>query len=949
MSKLAKHKRIIIIALMVIMLMGTFQDTSEAHRAFFLQILIDEGQKLYSANVIKDTSVLESKKTEAKLWKYKGPGVDLNYGNLEGTRNGKKPMAFTFPPRPYKSAGVLKSKNNATASDQLRVYEIVDTLIPNLNELLLIKNGGKSFESTNELISCSEALVADMASGGTHNYFGTSVTYGDYKATVSGEDGKTYEYQIKMQKGYLFEFLEDGSKSPVYNKKFKYKGDIGAISIAHIVMQGNYTYIIHGDTSADAMDYSNPGTLELKLSELFASTMASLRSLLGLRSIDELVYNKGITGTSMYYGGIMPQAWMNNAFKFHMLFQALTWLALSLAVIKLLFQRNLATINPAARVSLIEGIKDLLLAGFMLISTFLIINLGININSKIVNVFATTVPDRPMWSGGNLDFTFFAGILMQLYYLGITIYLNVLYTMRAISTAILIASAPFFIASIAFQGKNKSLFQTWSKELLTNIFMQSFHAFTLSFLLSAQVNSVRGIELAVISFSLIPLTAFFKNLMTGGGGGMMDAIGASGIAMGGAAVSNVVGGAFKGGKGSKGGSGGGEGGGSDIKTKSSDTIKKGHSKDAPSKTSTDDALANRESSYTESATGQQMDQNREKLIENTANVTPDSKSGEGEGISWTHKGGPETADTIGHKKLDDSEVSKTAETTNQSTTKSKTPFKNTEAFSKEDIGTATRAVGSMAGNLAKAGAKAGVGAAAVLAFGAIGGGGPGMALMGSAGSDFGKAASTGGITAKEFAKKGVNTAHSQLANKGIINQGGNILGAEELDNGDIAIHRDRKMLEDIGVDNIKKTEEKDIAITYDKENLSKDHQDFLSNIETAYKNEDFDYLSERGISGVNKTEDGNTVVHYNEHGQKQLGFKDAYKNKNRIVETKAPGQELESLYIYDISKVPPKPQDANDGKGKTTTKTTTGNGYYGNKGDGSDPAIENLNIDDIID
>ena len=136
----------------------------------------------------------------------------------------------------------------------------------------------------------------------------------------------------------------------------------------------------------------------------------SFRAFLGLRSTNELVYNQGISGSSMYYYGIMPQVWMENAMKFHMLFQALVWIALAIAMIKLLLEKNLSTINPSMRVSLMEGIKDLILTGFLLVSIFLIINLALTVNKNIVNIFWTTVSDSSNFEG-RTDFSSFAGFI----------------------------------------------------------------------------------------------------------------------------------------------------------------------------------------------------------------------------------------------------------------------------------------------------------------------------------------------------------------------------------------------------------------------------------------------------------------------------------------------------------------------------------------------------------
>lgn len=934
----SKHKQILTFLLVFIIVMGTTGSKSHAHRAYFLQVLIDEGQKVYVGNIIKDSSLKESKKTEAGLWKYDGE-IGTNYKEFDDTSNGKHEMFFTFPSKPYKYLDILASRNNATAKDADRAYTISDTLIPNLNEMLSIMNGGKKYETTEKLIEASEKLIGLYSNGkGSISTPTGSISYsGGNKMTVTNPGGDSIKYLVRMKKGYVSEKLEDGSESPLYDPIFPYENDTDYISIADIMIQGNYTREIKGHTAGDASEYSKPGTMELKASEFLSSILYSLRSLLGLRDISEVVYSKGITGSSMYYGGVMPMSWMNNALKFHMLFQGLTWVALSIALVKLLLQRNLATINPSSRISLIDGIKDLLVAGFMLIAVFLIINLGLSVNEKIVKVFATTIPDYSAFSGGNVDFDSFAGVLLQVYYLVITIYLNVLYIIRAISTAILIASAPFFIASIAFQGKNKTIFESWAKELLANIFLQSFHAFVLSFLLSAQMTAVRGIELAVVSFVLIPMTKWFRSLITGKSGELGENLGLAGVSMAGATAGGLVGGLAGRAKGSdsyKGASGGDSSG---IKTKdsagmsakSAERSRNEHSDSTPSGKSTSDSMKSRQSNYS-SMDSSNSDKNYEKL----------SKSGN------IPSGDMSSQNIPGNKDVMDAEYSESKEGDfNPSEQLSKKPFKNVESFSKKDIGSAVKTAANVTKDVAVGGTKMTAGAAVALALGGSGGGASkaGANLMASGASDIGKGVKTAGMSAGTFAQKGINSAHSKLSNRYSDNQGGNILGSETLSNGDVAIHRDKDMLSSEGLSDIRKTSDNNIATTYNKENLTDENLENLNTIEKAYEEGKHDFLQSKGIENVTKTQDGNTVVHYNAHGQEQLGFKDAYTNRNRVVETKAPGQPLESKIIYDINSVGTATPDTNYSKG---TKTVPEGGQSPYMQEPSEN--HNLSMDDII-
>ena len=908
-----RQKKIVVMFLVFVLSMSSMQITTYAHRAYFLQVLIDEGQMAYLGNLVFDNTQKESKKTEPKLWNYEGEIITNveSYDNLDKDNNGKSSMYFTFPPKPYKEKNILWSNNHATSRDSTRAYEIIDTLIPNLNEILFIMNGGERFETIDELIEASHRLSSSYNSRNsiTVDSLGATISFSSdgHYATIKTKDGKETKLLVKMKKGYKEPTYEDGRKSPLFNSEFTFDEGYYSdeISIAHIITQGNYAYYIKGYSAADSLEASNPGTLEIKAAEFLSSMINSFRAFLGLRSTNELVYNQGISGSSMYYYGIMPQVWMENAMKFHMLFQALVWIALAIAMIKLLLEKNLSTINPSMRVSLMEGIKDLILTGFLLVSIFLIINLALTVNKNIVNIFWTTVSDSSNFEG-RTDFSSFAGLLMQLYYLIISVYLNVVYIVRAISTSILIASSPLFIASIAFEGKNKKLFGTWLREFLANVFLQSFHAFVLSFLLQIQMLAVRGIELAVISFSLIPMTVFFRTLVTGNSSGIADSLGATGITMG----ASAVGGAF------------------------------GFAKGASMKGSKREGSRNtRDGEY--SAEGG--------LSIKTSESIPGKKDNpERMSHSRTVPNRGTSKDTIKNHEVDFNTLNSEKNIENNYDKLSKQPFKNAGRFDTDKLPKspkeAVKATGKATGNALKTGAsvtartagniaKVGTGAAVTMALGGIGGGKVGVDMMSSGGANIVDDVKEGAKTAKEHVTDfGAKTANEieYIVSKGKGNSG-NILGAETLDNGNVVIHRDKHILKEEGLNDIVKTEDDDIKITYNREKLNDENRGYLEKIEKAYEDKKFDYLEERGISKVTKTVNGNTVVHFNEHGQKQLGYKDAYMNKNRVVETKSPGQPLESKIIYDIGSVNPsfkgggssvwKNDDSNSNKEENNSKS----------------------------
>jgi len=152
----------------------------------------------------------------------------------------------------------------------------------------------------------------------------------------------------------------------------------------------------------------------------------------------------------------------------------------------------------------------------MLVIIIPITQLMASLNNSIVEIFATQVD----WSdsarianhGGLI-----AGIIIEIIYFFIGIYLNFVYLMRSLMIAILIASGPFFVVTMAFSVKGKGLFDNWFKELVANIYLQGFHAFAFAFVLNVQ-GATRGIEEIAMAASLIPLTEFFRTMVFGQAG-----------------------------------------------------------------------------------------------------------------------------------------------------------------------------------------------------------------------------------------------------------------------------------------------------------------------------------------------------------------------------------------------------------------------------------------------
>jgi len=308
-----------------------------------------------------------------------------------------------------------------------------------------------------------------------------------------------------------YSYVADGNDSPW-------------ITIHHISMYANNAYKNHNISIDTKQSSTESGSWIMTIIvEFFQTLLQGLRSVLGLSDMHTLVYNKGARSSSSWNYGAMNDTWWTVVLRYHLIFQSLAWFLIICGFIKILIDLNLSTINPGKRVSAIQTVQRFVVVGFLLVTVIPIIQFMLNMNSSIVQIFASQVDpnasEAPVIAS-------LAGLVLQFAYFGICVYINFTYIMRSVIIGILTVTAPFFIASMAFSQSNKQLFDSWLREITANIFMQSIHAFSLAFLTNL-VATGGGLESLVISYSIIPLTELVRTLVFQGAGSHASNLGMS--------------------------------------------------------------------------------------------------------------------------------------------------------------------------------------------------------------------------------------------------------------------------------------------------------------------------------------------------------------------------------------------------------------------------------------
>lgn len=889
---------------------------ASAHEALFYQVLIDQNTMNYQVNIVEDNAGWtsnEAKHFEAQL------GDFLNFDSVGAKKNGiltasgrnsvpaqkytKSPpvggeqiLPYTFPPMEVGDVWFDgKPENDAGKSDADRAYLIKDYLAPGLNDALNIVNDGKQFSSIKELIKASSAVASGSYNGWTIKYGErisnhkaltnaqkkTGLTDSDFAHIYKVVSGKKVEFEFvyRIVKGY------STSGNPLYDSGLK--DDTKYMSWHMMMYQANYSYANNGWTAKDASEIAKVGPLEEAIVSLFENMFNGLRNLLGLYNMNELIFNDGIRGSSAWHYGIMPISWEKNVLMYHWIFQGFAWTLIAFAMVKALIQRNLSTINPSMRISLIESIQNLMITGFILANIFPLINMFLFLNVKVVAIFATLAPDFTNLSGMNNYSNAISGIILQFFYLVISLYLNFVYILRSITLAILIAMAPLFVVTLAFGGKWKALFGMWMRELLSNIFIQSFHAFILGFFVTTTITS-RGIEGLVVAFAMIPLTEFFRSIVMGGGGGITHQLGLGAVSTG----ASMLGGIAKSNQGSKNGnsnSSGGSGGGGGSEGGSS-----GASNDGTQRTNRN---------------GETMQANQKNGGSNKLD-THDAQKDKGIPLDVYTKGTAEnaTADEIAMYDMYKGQESNPIKAGIQDGAKALA-----SGFTPSNI--AQGAVG-----MAKVGMGIGVG----LALGGTGvGAGTAGNLISSGLKDTKSSAKVSGSAIKSAGSSVIGGLDRQFPAPQGSSSKSETLSANEgvtrLNNGDLQVHRDSSHMNREGILRANDDSNGNSVYTYDTSRLGdtdRANVEHYAQVFQSGSSEDKAWLRANGVQNVDRTADGHYRVAYNDVGKEQLGIKGVRTLGDRVVETKSSDAPMETYKTVNIQQAPARVSPILDHRGE---------------------------------
>lgn len=344
---------------------------------------------------------------------------------------------------------------------------------------------------------------------------------GRVKIQVKGGESTGFlYYQINTYKS----IKDDKSREEEYKKRSGVWADerMAKLNWNQVVYYGNASYIVTGLNSMNQnyeLNSEDDGLFEKLLASMFRGLYDALDSMLGTERFEKLMLGKG----EMYtWYGVAPAEWFNISGVLFWVFQVLAWIILPGAVVKLFTSNLVDSSNTFARVQLMEGARDILIAAFLLTLISPIFELLAKFNYLFVDIIANlTNSNVAILKGDGLVGEIaghggLAGAILLLVYFGLNVYFNAIFILRAVAVCLLYGLSPAFTMLYAFGGKYKSLTLRFYKEVVGNIFIGSFYAVIVTFYAMFYNNgsgSTKGLLISfVLMWAFIPMTKLFKSL-----------------------------------------------------------------------------------------------------------------------------------------------------------------------------------------------------------------------------------------------------------------------------------------------------------------------------------------------------------------------------------------------------------------------------------------------------
>jgi len=486
-----KAKKSIVLLTVLLLTVLAIPFDANAHTAAYLAVTVDTSSNLFVGSLLVTDEMGKSNHPEVK---------QHQADNL------------TFP-----SDGKDMSRVDSVASDFAN-----NLVLASFNSALLKINNGSTFSSVGELKNTSRDLINSINNGNGSNVGGYTVNFGksdtvymdfNYDMDDDGEnetlnddcyitltkDGVSTSYVWKMQKYSSFE--DDTSKFIDWE-------------IMNDEAWGFYELNITSTTVTEELQ--KPNIIAKGVTALLSSLVYGLQSILGLLPIQDLVFNEGFRDTSQYVYGIFPTAWMGGISLIFMIFQAIAWITILVSIISIVFRKNISSISSSMRVDVMISIQKLIFAGLLLALLFPIVNIVLKFSYLLTDIFSkmmTSTAKSTFFASVPIYGNSIASAFAQIAYFIAMLTINIMYIIRGVVIAVLIAVSPLFIVFMTLGDSYSKITMEWLKVFLSNLFIQPINALVLGFLMSIPLSGIRGIEALVYVYAMIPISETIRQII----------------------------------------------------------------------------------------------------------------------------------------------------------------------------------------------------------------------------------------------------------------------------------------------------------------------------------------------------------------------------------------------------------------------------------------------------
>jgi len=491
--------------------------------------------------------------------------TSISSGRANGALAMTEYLVLTFPGA-LDNSGFAFAKKSSTYDDQARAQTVMGALLYDLNAAFSFVNGGKYVPTGNnfdeQLSRYKDDIAAflnaiqfsgNVVTGGSINLgsgtyvitpakpedvpkpFDKTSNYTDYICIhPQGFEGSKEIFQFRIPKGYQnvdANVSSSDENSPLYRQlpvrnlyahsnndaAFLNWGIFAFEAFSNITLEDKYI------VTSENVYITEPTAFEKTIVDLLQNVCGFIEGVLGLWSLDDLVFNAGIRGGKTYVGGIFPASWEPTIWALFTVMEIMAILMIALVILKSINQKAMSTSNPILRFQASEQIKNVFIIIIGIGAIPVLLNLIIGFSSGLTGVFSDMIGNVSAnerlkvfsASGGSLG-----AVIMQIMYLGILIYFNFFYILRGITVALLIVLSPIYITAIAFGNGSKKMATTCLKELFANVFIQAIHAFLLGFILVLPTSG-RPMESIVSLFAIIGASNLLRGIFFGQSGSML--------------------------------------------------------------------------------------------------------------------------------------------------------------------------------------------------------------------------------------------------------------------------------------------------------------------------------------------------------------------------------------------------------------------------------------------